>query len=73
MNLWNETKSIPISRQEIWTAYKKVRSNNGSAGVDALSMKDYDANRSKQLYKLWNRMASGSYFPPPVKEVEILK
>ncbi len=73
MNLWNETKSIPISRQEIWTAYKKVRSNNGSAGVDALSMKDYNANRSKQLYKLWNRMASGSYFPPPVKEVEILK
>ena len=73
MNLWNETRSIPISRQEVWTAYKKVRSNKGSAGVDALSMNDYDANRSKQLYKLWNRMASGSYFPPPVKEVEIPK
>jgi len=73
MNLWNETKSIPISRQEVWQAYKKVRSNKGSAGVDEISMKDYDANRSQQLYKLWNRMASGSYFPPPVKEVEILK
>jgi len=73
MNLWNETKSIPISRKEVWTAYKKVRSNKGSAGIDKVSMKDYDANRSKYLYKLWNRMASGSYFPPPVKEVEILK
>ena len=73
MNLWNETKSIPISRHEVWTAYKKVRSNRGSAGIDKVSMDDYDANRSKYLYKLWNRMASGSYFPPPVKEVEILK
>ena len=73
MNLWNETKSIPISRQEVWQAYKKVRSNKGSAGVDAVSMEEYDANRSKHLYKLWNRMASGSYFPPPVKEVEIPK
>ena len=73
MNLWNETKSIPISRQEVWQAYKKVRSNRGSAGVDAVSIEEYDANRSKHLYKLWNRMASGSYFPPPVKEVEILK
>ena len=73
MNLWNETKSIPISRQEVWQAYKKVRSNKGSAGVDAVSMEEYDANRSKHLYKLWNRMASGSYFPPPVKEVEISK
>jgi len=73
MNLWNETKSIPISRQMIWEAYKKVRANKGSAGVDNVSMEEFDANRSKHLYKLWNRMASGSYFPPPVKEVEILK
>ena len=73
MNLWNETKSIPISRPMIWEAYKKVRANKGSAGVDAISMEEFDANRSKHLYKLWNRMASGSYFPPPVKEVEISK
>ncbi len=73
MNLWNETKSIPISRKEVWQAYKKVRSNKGSAGIDSISMEEYDANRSKHLYKLWNRMASGSYFPPPVKEVEIPK
>ena len=73
MNLWNETKSIPISRQMVWEAYQKVRSNKGSAGVDAISMQEFDTNRSRYLYKLWNRMASGSYFPPPVKEVEIPK
>jgi len=73
MTLWNETKSIPISRTMVWEAYKKVRANKGSAGVDAISMETFDANRSKHLYKLWNRMASGSYFPPAVKEVEIPK
>jgi group II intron reverse transcriptase/maturase len=73
MNLWNETKSIPISRQMVLAAYQKVRSNKGSAGIDSISMEEFDANRSKYLYKLWNRMASGSYFPPPVKEVEIPK
>ena len=73
MNLWNETKSIPISRQMVWLAYQKVRSNNGSSGIDAISMQEFDANLSKYLYKLWNRMASGSYFPPPVKELEIAK
>ena len=73
MILWNETKSVPVSRTMIWEAYKKVRSKQGSAGVDHVSMKEFDAQRSKHLYKLWNRMASGSYFPPPVKEVEIPK
>lgn len=73
MTLWNETKSIPISRQIIWQAYQQVRSNKGSARVDAIDMQEFDANRSNHLYKLWNRMASGSYFPPPVKEVEISK
>lgn len=73
MNLWNETKSIPISPEMVWEAYKKVKANKGGPGVDAVSMEEFDANRSKHLYKLWNRMASGSYFPPPVKEVEIPK
>jgi len=50
-----------------------VKANQGSAGVDQISMEEFDANRSKHLYKLWNRLASGSYFPPPVKEVEIPK
>ncbi len=57
----------------IWQAYKKVKANKGSGGVDNVSMEEFDADRSKHLYKLWNRMASGSYFPPPVKEVEIDK
>jgi RNA-directed DNA polymerase len=73
MNLWNETKSVPISRQMIWEAYKKVKANKGIGGVDNVSMEEFDADRSKHLYKLWNRMASGCYFPPPVKEVEIEK
>ena len=73
MNLWNETRGVPISREMIWSAYKKVKANKGSAGVDALSMEAFDRQRSKYLYKLWNRMASGSYFPPPVKGVEIPK
>src|SRR5690606_2361100 len=73
MNLWNETKSIPISRQMVWEAYQKVRSYKGSAGIDAIDMQEFDADRKRHLYKLWNRMASGSYFPPPVKEVGIPK
>jgi RNA-directed DNA polymerase len=73
MTLWNETKSIPISRQMVWEAYQKVHSNKGSAGIDAISIQEFDANRRKHPYKLWNRLASGSYFPPPVKEVEIPK
>ncbi len=73
MTLWNETKSIPISKAMIWLAYKRVRTNKGSAGIDLVSMEEFDTDLSKNLYKLWNRMASGSYFPAPVKEVEIPK
>ncbi|GAA3934484.1 group II intron reverse transcriptase/nicotine-degrading enzyme NicX [Chitinophaga oryziterrae] len=57
----------------VWEAYHKVRANGGSAGVDEESIKDFDANLSNNLYKLWNRLTSGSYFPPAVKEVEIPK
>lgn len=57
----------------VWAAYKKVRSNQGSAGVDDVSMEELDAHKTKHLYKLWNRMSSGSYFPLAVKEVEIPK
>lgn len=73
MNLWNEAKSVPITRAMIWEAYKHVRSNKTSCGVDEIGWAEFDADRSKQLYKLWNRMSSGSYFPPPVKETEIPK
>ena len=57
----------------VWEAYQKVRANGGSAGVDEQNIKEFDANLSGNLYKLWNRLTSGSYFPPAVKEVEIPK
>lgn len=54
----------------VWEAYKKVKANRGSAGIDGESLKQFEENLSNNLYKLWNRLSSGSYFPPPVKEVE---
>ncbi len=57
----------------VWETYQKMRSNKGSAGVDSISMELFDANRSKYLYKLWNRMVSGSCFPRSVKVIEIPK
>lgn len=68
-----ETKSQPITRVMVIEAYRKVRANKGSAGIDEMSWADLDNNRDAQLYKLWNRLTSGTYFPPPVKEVEINK
>jgi RNA-directed DNA polymerase len=70
-----ETKSkpIPITKQMVREAYRKVRINKGSAGVDEISLEKFDENLSGNLYKLWNRLASGSYFPIPVKEVIIPK
>jgi RNA-directed DNA polymerase len=70
-----ETKSkpIPITKTMVREAYRKVKANRGSAGVDAISLKEFDENLLKNLYKIWNRMASGSYFPMPVKEVIIPK
>ena len=66
-------KSQPITKRQVWKAYKKVKANRGSAGVDRISLEDYEVKLENNLYKLWNRMASGSYFPPTVLEVEIAK
>jgi len=68
-----KTKPLPISREMVLEAYKKVKSNKGAAGIDRVSIQDFDKNLSNNLYKLWNRLSSGSYFPPSVKEVEIPK
>ncbi len=68
-----QTKSIPITKMMVWDAYKKVKSNKGSAGVDQQTLEDFDKNRSKELYKIWNRLSSGSYYPPVVKRVLIPK
>ena len=67
------TKSFDISKQLVWDAYKRVAKNKGAAGVDNQSLEDFDADKENNLYKLWNKMASGSYFPPPVKRVDIPK
>lgn len=67
------TKVFTIPKQLILQAYKRVKSNAGGSGVDGQSLLDYENNLKGNLYKLWNRMSSGSYFPAPVKAVEIPK
>jgi len=57
----------------VWDAYKRVKANKGSAGVDKVSMTEYEKRLKDNLYKIWNRMSSGTYFPPPVKAVAIPK
>lgn len=73
MTDYYETKSQPITKLMVWQAYKKVKSNKGRAGIDSMDWEDLDSNLSSHLYKLWNRLTSGSYFPMPVKQVKILK
>lgn len=68
-----ETKSQPITRVMVIQAYRKVKANRGSGGIDEMSWADLENDLSAQLYKLWNRLTSGSYIPMPVKEVEIEK
>src|SRR3982074_2844578 len=69
----DKAKPFDIPKQEVWEAFKKVKANQGAAGVDGQSIADFEGNLSDKLYKLWNRMASGSYFPPPVRRVDIPK
>jgi RNA-directed DNA polymerase len=66
-------KSFGISKWEVQSAWEKVRANKGAAGVDGCSLEEFEADLKNQLYKIWNRMSSGSYFPPPVLAVEIPK
>ena len=66
-------KSFDISKQEVWSAYLKVKANNGAPGVDGCTIGDFEADLKNNLYRIWNRMSSGSYFPPPVLAVEIPK
>ena len=68
-----ETKSQPITKVMVWQAYKEVKANKGSGGIDKMSWEYLAANASTELYKLWNRLTSGSYFPQPVKQVGIPK
>jgi group II intron reverse transcriptase/maturase len=73
MTTMDEAKPFCIAKREVWEAYKQVKANHGAAGVDGQSIEDFDRELSKNLYRIWNRMSSGSYFPPPVRRVDIPK
>ena len=73
MNLFDETKSYPITKEQVWEAFKLVKSNDGSAGIDGVTIDRVSANPKKYLYPVYNRLASGSYFPPAVKQEVIPK
>jgi len=74
---WEEilkmTKVFNIPKQQVVEAYKLVKANSGSAGIDRQSLTDFEENLKGNLYKIWNRLSSGSYFPPPVMAVLIPK
>jgi RNA-directed DNA polymerase len=69
----SKAKPFSISKRVVVEAYKRVKANKGAAGVDEESIKDFENNLKGNLYKIWNRMSSGSYFPPPVRAVDIGK
>ncbi len=66
-------KPFEISKREVWEAYRQVKANQGAPGVDGVTLGEFEADLKNNLYRIWNRMSSGSYFPPPVKAVEIPK
>ncbi len=66
-------KPFDISKWAVWDAYSKVKANQGAAGVDGQSIEEFERDLKGNLFKLWNRMSSGTYFPPPVRAVEIPK
>jgi RNA-directed DNA polymerase len=66
-------KPFEISKRAVWEAFEKVRVNKGAPGVDRMSIDDFEKDLKNNLYKIWNRMSSGTYFPPPVRAVEIPK
>jgi RNA-directed DNA polymerase len=69
----NKAKQFSISKHVVLAAFEKVKANKGAAGADEQSIEDFERNLKGNLYKIWNRMSSGTYFPPPVKCVEIPK
>jgi RNA-directed DNA polymerase len=68
-----QDKPFQIAKAAVWEAYRRVKANKGAAGVDDQSIAEFEADRDQNLYRIWNRLSSGSYFPPPVKAVEIPK
>src|ERR1700682_1617859 len=75
MNSMHATNNKPfdIDKRLVYEGYKAVKSNRGAAGVDELTIEQFEADLSGNLYRIWNRMSSGTYFPPPVRAVSIPK
>src|SRR6202050_2410777 len=73
MSDMTSTKHYVMAQRAVWEPYHRVKANLGSAGIDEETIAMYEQNLSRNLYKLWNRMSSGWYFPPPVRQVEIPK
>src|SRR5436190_6791082 len=69
----NQAKSYHIHKCMVMEAYKRIKANGGAAGIDGQSIEDFEKDLRNNLYKIWNRMSSGTYFPPPVRAVEIPK
>ncbi len=69
----SQVKSFDIPKSMVWEAYQKVAENKGAPGVDEKSLAEFEADLKNELYRIWNRMSSGTYFPPPVRAVEIPK
>jgi RNA-directed DNA polymerase len=69
----SQAKSFSISKKIVWEAYERVKANQGAAGVDAESIEGFEQDLKNNLYRIWNRMSSGTYFPPPVRTVAIPK
>ena len=69
----SQVKPFDIPKQMVWEAYRRVAANEGAPGVDRQTLDEFEEDLKNNLFKIWNRMSSGSYFPPPVRAVEIPK
>ena len=68
-----KAKPFSIPKRDVWNAFHKVKANQGAAGVDGQTIAEFEADLANNLYRLWNRLSSGSYFPPPVRRVDLPK
>jgi RNA-directed DNA polymerase len=73
MSPMKKAKPFCISKKEVWEAYQRVKANKGAAGTDGQTIEGFERRLKRNLYKIWNRMSTGSYFPPPVRTVKIPK
>jgi len=73
MNLGEKPRPYPLTKEQVWEAFKLVKLKGGSPGVDGMPIETVENSPKKHLYPVWNRLSSGSYFPPAVKRVEIPK